>query len=68
MKTLIIFIMFIFLCGCSLNGADPPDKMRWKYVKSSSGKCYEYSIWFNGYSGYIISGQVDIKYCDDRRV
>ena len=62
-KYLILLIILFSLMGCSMQGAAPPEKPAWHTIKSPTGKCYEYTNWQSGYSGYTSSGQVDERFC-----
>jgi hypothetical protein len=64
-KYLLLITVLFMLAGCSMNGSYPPEKPKWKYIRSTSGKCYEYINWFSGYTGYTIAGQVDPSYCQN---
>jgi len=63
MKKLFLILLMIILAGCSYEGSAPPEKPNWYFIKSPTGKCYEYTNWKFGYSGYTIGGQIDSSYC-----
>ena len=62
-KWILLIIIVLVFVGCSLNGAPPPKEVKWSYILSPAGQCYEYANWLNGYTGYTISGQVNLSYC-----